>query len=456
MGRPALPSLPDPLRVHATPGRVFFAKVKPPGSKSLTNRALLLAALAHGRSTIRGALVDADDASRMIEAVRVLGARVEQRGGDTLNVEGVGGRWPNAGVTLDLENAGTATRFLAAAAILAPGPVTITGNERMRQRPIGELSRLLERLGAHVETLGSSGCPPVRLTPPEALAHAPILDVPTTTSSQFISALLLIGPWLPGGLTLRLTGEVTSASYVSMTLSLLDRLGAGIRMSEDLRVIRVTGSGGVRPFDLEVEPDASGATPFWAAAALIEGAKSVVLGLDADSLQGDAAVPEILLRMGAGVERRSAEGASSGWIACTGGTLSPINADLSSMPDAAMSLAVVCAFAPGRSVLRGLRTLRVKETDRIEALRVELAKIGVRVEADAQGSIAIVPPPGGVDVSPGAEEVVFETYRDHRMAMSLALVGLRRPNVLIRDPGCVAKTYPAFWEDFARVTGETA
>ncbi len=362
-------------------------------------------------------------------------------------------------MTLDLGNAGTATRFLAAAALLASAPITIDGNERMRQRPIGELAGVLATLGMEVEYLGGEGCPPLRLTPPArpARPHGTI-DLGTTRSSQFLSALLLVGPWLPRGLTLRLRGEVTSESYVAMTVRLLHHLGASVKIADGYRVIRVGaaaspggGPPGVRPFDYAVEPDASGAANLWAAAAMIPGAGCRVLGLGAGSLQGDAAFPELLARMGATVTRPDS---GEAWIEVRGpGALSPILADLSGMPDTAMALAAVAAFAPGASVIRGLRTLRVKETDRIAAMVKELAKIRVRVETPVAGdphAVTLTPPPGGVDCSPGVPPVRFDTYADHRMAMAMALIGLRRPNVFINDPGCVAKTYPGYWGDLAK------
>lgn len=454
--RRPLAELPDPLPIPTLTsvrgGHPFHIALRPPGSKSLTNRALLLAALAAGESMIRRPLVEADDAQRMIAALRVLGAAVEP-GANGLRVRGVGGRWrtPAEGARLDLNNAGTATRFLAAAAALAPAPVTIDGNARMRERPIGELIGSLTHLGVRAEYLGREGYPPVRLVPREGgSSAAAAITLPTTLSSQFISALLLVGPWMPGGLTLRLEGEITSRSYVAMTVGLLGRLGARVEASEDLRTVRVAaaeGGWGVPPFEYEVEPDASGAAYFWAAAALCPGAVCRVEGLGPGSLQGDAGFPSVLSSMGAGPAE-----AGDG-IACLGpATLAPVETDMRDMPDAAMTLAVVASFAEGVSVVRGLRTLRVKETDRIAALQNELAKIGVRVRTDVPGdpdAVTITPPRGGVDCSPGAPRVEFDTYDDHRMAMSLALVGLRRPNVWIRDPGCVAKTYPGFWGDLA-------
>ncbi len=480
-----LDQLPDPLPI--TPiTRPFDAAITPPGSKSLTNRALLLAALAPGTSTLRRPLIAADDTEVMMTALSDLGVVVFQSG-DELRVGGCRGRWePDPGVhevALNLSNAGTATRFLTAAALFSPIPVAIDGNARMRQRPIGELVDALRHLGVTATYGGREGCPPVRLAPPKALPRSPTLTLPTTRSSQVISALLLIAPWIPGGLTLRLEGEITSRSYVAMTIGLLERLGAAVQTTDDLRTIRVgpspphlltspppqapspphpltsqsrrgdpspPHSSGIPPFDYTSEPDASGATYFWAAAALIPGARCRVTGLDDRSLQGDARFPELLARMGAQV---SIEAEAASGIACRGvPALAPITADLSDMPDAAMTLAVVACFAPGRSILRGLRTLRVKETDRIEALRTELGRIGVQVETGVlgdPGTIAITPPERGIGASNEAPRVEFDTYDDHRVAMSLALVGLRRPNAFIRNPVCVAKTYPTYWRDLA-------
>jgi 3-phosphoshikimate 1-carboxyvinyltransferase len=364
-------------------------------------------------------------------------------------VRGVGGRWPASGVTLALGNSGTSVRFLAAAAMLASGPVTIDGTARMQERPIGELGELLTRLGCGVEYLGAAGFPPLRVTPASGEATS-TLDVASFQSSQFVSAILLVGPWLPKGLTLRLTGPLTSAAYIQMTLGLLSKVGASVRMSEDLRVIRVGGGGGggLAGFEYTVEPDATGATYFWGGAAMVAGARCAVEGLDTQSLQGDSLFPEVLGRMGARVQR------GPGVIEVVGPRqLQPILADMSDMPDAAMTLAACACFANGTSILRGLRTLHVKECDRIAAMQAELTKLGVSVQTPVQNdadAMTITPPAGGVDCSPGAPPVVFETYDDHRMAMSLALIGLRRPNVAIRNPACVGKTYPGFWRDFGK------
>lgn len=445
--------LPRVLALPAPP-TLFDAAVTPPGSKSLTNRALLLAALARGESTLVNCLRDADDARRMIAAVQQLGATVRDGPDGSLVVGGVDGRWrvPPEGARLDLGNAGTAARFLAASAVLANGPLTIDGDARMRQRPIGELGGVLGKLGCAVAYEGAPGCPPVRITPSAAGAPTPLLEIPTTQSSQFISGLLMAAPWMARGLTVRLLGEVTSAPYVTMTLGLLARVGATVKASEDLRILRIggpDGSTGLDAFEYAVEPDASGATYFWAGAAIVPGSRCRVEGLDTGSLQGDVRFPEVLRLMGVKV------GAAPGYIETVGvSTLKPILADMSEMPDAAMTLASVACFANGTSILRGLRTLRVKESDRIAAMQTELTKLGAAVQTPVQGdkdAMTITPPAGGMDCSASAPPVEFETYNDHRIAMSLALIALRRPNISIRNPACVGKTYPTFWSDFAKL-----
>lgn len=455
--------------VHLGAGARFDVSVTPPGSKSITNRALLLAALAPGESVLRHALTEADDTQRMIAALSLLGAGIQRDGDDTVHVRGVGGRWKPAQreVHLDLGNAGTATRFLAAAAVLSPASVIIDGNPRMRQRPIGELTGALASLGATIQHLGTPDCPPVRIVPPAFDLHSPKIEFGHLKSSQFVSSLLLIAPWIPGGLTIRHTSTVTSPSYIWMSLRLLERLGASVQNSDDLRVIRVGSPPadeaspeaglGLAPFDLTIEPDASGATYWFAAAAMCPGSRANVRGFGPDSLQGDAGFPDLMERMGARIDVLAgrAGDASAGEIACVGpASLKPIVADMTDMPDAAMSLAVAACFAPGSTIIRGLITLRVKESDRIGAMEHELAKIGVKVETNYlgdPGAIRITPPMAGVDCSPGVPRVEFDTYDDHRMAMSLALIGLRRPNVWVRNPSCVNKTYPTFWRDLARL-----
>lgn len=411
--------------------------IRPPGSKSLTNRALLLGALADGETTLTGCLLDADDAKVMIDALRTLGAGIDvhepESGENTVRVRGVAGRL-KGGCEVNLKNAGTATRFLAGAACLADAPVVIDGNARMRERPIAELLELLRRVGVKTDELGAPGRVPIRVHPSRPRAGA--LEVGATQSSQYISALLLLAPWTEPageGLTLRFAAPPTSHSYIDMTLALLRATGLGeAGRDAGWREARAGGKG-LRGFSYRVEADASGAAPFWGAGAV----GRIPIRIDAlppDSLQGDAGFRPLPARI------------------LKGGTF-----DLTLMPDTAMVAAAVACFASGPVTLEGLRTLRVKETDRLAALKNELTKVGAGVEIEAYTTpggqrderLRVTPPTGGIGCSPNVPQVAFDTYDDHRMAMSLAIIALKRPNVVIRDPQCVAKTYPGFWKDWA-------
>lgn len=433
-----------------TPGRSpLDMTIRPPGSKSLTNRALLLAALAHGESTIHHPLIEADDAQRMLAAIERLGATVTRNDG-SVTITGTGGtlRVDADDPVINLNNAGTATRFLSAAALLADKPLTITGNERMQERPIRELAELLIKLGAGVEYLKNEGCPPIRITPPADLSAMPsTIEIMPTQSSQFVSALMLVAPCLPNGLTISQPNGITSESYVRMTIELLDSVGVQTQHSGDLRVVRISPPS--YRFTMEIEPDASGATYWWAAGALLPESTIRVSGLGLEnSTQGDARFPLLLEQMGCTL----VSGDDS--IACRGRTtLSPIMCDMRDMPDAVMSLAIPACFAGGTTIIRGVKTLRVKECDRIEALKVELGKIGVVVADNLNGdddSLSITPPSdwSHMDTS---EPIVMDTYDDHRMAMSLSLLALRLPNIVIDDPKCVAKTYPSYWKELRKV-----
>jgi 3-phosphoshikimate 1-carboxyvinyltransferase len=444
-----LDELPDPLPIPTLTvvrGHPPLA-IRPPGSKSITNRALVLASLADGESELEGALLDADDAARMIDALRAMGVGIDIRADGRILVRGVAGSL-KGGCTLNLNNAGTATRFLTAVACLADEPVVIDGNARMRRRPIGELVALLRTLGITIEELGEPGCVPLRIHP--ARPHGGKLEIGRTASSQFVSAVLLLAPWTPVGIECVFSAGATSESYIRMTLGLLERVGArGVRADGDPARSVGVGPHPLTGFRLAIEPDASGASYFWGAGAIVPGLMCEVDGVASGSLQGDADFVELLARMGATVLRGNRSTTVAGQD-----RLRAIDADLALMPDTAMTLAAVACFADGPSIIHGLRTLRVKETDRIEALRTELGRIGVRVDVLTEGhdeAIRISPPPGGLDTRPSVPPVVFDTYDDHRMAMAMALIGLRRPHVQIREPGCVAKTYPTFWADLARL-----
>jgi len=447
----ALPEqLPLPVWNRA-PGRSpLDITIRPPGSKSITNRALLLAALCPGTSTLDHALVDADDAKQMLAAIAQLGATVDQSDPTKLKITGVGGRWkidPN-NTTIDLNNAGTATRFLTASALLADCPLTITGNERMQQRPIAELATLLQSLGCTIEYLKTDGCPPLHITPPTKLATNTI-TIGRTQSSQFITALMLVGVFLENGITISMPDGTTSASYIRLTIDLLNELGVEVQHAHNLSVIRIPP--GLDAFNLDIEPDASGATYWWAAGALLPKATIRVAGfnLSNSSSQGDANFPTLLEQMGCTLIT------ADNTLACKGQTnLTPIICDMSDMPDAVMSLAAVACFAPGTTIIKGVKTLRVKECDRIAALKAQLGKLGVWVEDNLNGDedvLSITPPESRIDCSQSCAPITFETYDDHRMAMALSLIALRRPNITIDNPRCVEKTYPTYWSAFSRL-----
>ena len=429
----------DPLPIVPLPdGSIVSARVIPPGSKSLTNRALLIAALAEGESVLRGALTEADDAKVMLRALKQLGVGVDVNV-DCVRIRGVGGKLRGA-TELRLGNAGTATRFLTAACALAEGDVLIDGDSRMRERPIGELLGFLRELGVEAHETMNPGFPPVRISGTGSVRGGAV-DIPRTLSSQYISALLMLAPHTEQGITMRFTECVTSAPYVAMTLELMRRtIGCEWEGSIESGEIRVGPMGRVSGFEYAVEPDASGATYFFAIGAMVPGARIDVPISERSSLQSDAGFTRALEQMGAEVSEPA-----SGTIV-SARALRGVDIDFSRMPDAAMTLAVVACFAEGETVIRGLRTLRVKETDRLQALVNELRKIGAAVEIVPDGddeALRIVPP---ADPRSG-EPVVFETYDDHRMAMSLSLIGLLREGVSIADPGCVSKTYPGFWRD---------
>jgi len=470
----ALADLPEHLplpRWSRQPGQApIDITLRPPGSKSITNRALLLAALAPGTSTLHHPLTEADDAQRMLVAITQLGASIDDSDPTTLQITGVNGKWkvnPNDS-TLDLNNAGTATRFLTAAALLADAPLTITGNARMQQRPIAELAQLLQQLGCTITYQATHGCPPLTIAPPlsspvptgevarDSVTEGALpstLPIAPTQSSQFVSALMLTAVFLEHGLTLTFPDGITSQSYVQMTLDLLDHLGVQTRSAQDLSVIQVLP--GLNGFTLDIEPDASGATYWWAAGALLPSATVRIEGFSSitNSLQGDAQFPTLLEQMGCTLIS-SSNGHNNTLTVKGTNDLRPIMCDMRDMPDAVMSLAAVACFAPGTTIVKGVKTLRVKECDRIDAMKIELAKLGVTIADNLNGdedTLSITPPKDGIDCSDTAPPVAFDTYDDHRMAMSLSLLALRRPNITINDPKCVAKTYPNYFQHFAKL-----
>jgi 3-phosphoshikimate 1-carboxyvinyltransferase len=416
----------------------FRVSLCPPGSKSLTNRVVLLAALSSGTCDLTGLLV-ADDADRMREALVQLGIDWQATSPTSAQITGNAGSFPNPDADLFLGNAGTATRFLTAACCLGQGTRTIDGIERMRERPIGQLVDPLRELGANIQYNGNDGFPPLTITADGKLRGGDITLQPTL-SSQYISALLQIAPYLPGGLTIHFDGQPISIPYITMTLAMMHRFGIEADVTPGFKSITVP-EGVYKPITMHVEPDASNASYFLAAAAVTPGSKCTIEGLGFRSVQGDAGFAEVLQMMGASV---ICEPDSITVISPPEGEkLIGIDIDLNHMPDMAQTLAAVAYFADGPTTIRNVGNLRVKETDRMAAIQVELMKLGA--EVDIEGDDITITPPGN-PIHPADETVTIHTYDDHRMAMSFAIIGLRKPGVVLEDPSCVNKTFPDFYE----------
>ena len=414
-----------------------------PGSKSISNRTLLLAALAAGDTTVRG-LLDADDIDRMQGALATLGVRIERIGlTRDFTVRGTGGALPAKVARLFLGNAGTAFRPLTAALALSGGTFELSGVARMHERPIGDLVDALRALGADIRYLGHEGFPPLAIGPGRvAAADAPArVAVRGNVSSQFLSALLMALPLVTArtgrAVTVDVTGELISKPYVAITTNLMARFGVRVEQ-EGSQTFRVPGGAAYgSPGTIQVEGDASAASYFLAAGA-IAGGPVRVTGVGRHSIQGDVAFADVLARMGAEIdsgddwiEARSARGLRGVAVDCIG------------IPDAAMTLAVVALFAQGPTTLTGIGSWRVKETDRIAAMATELGKLGAIAET-GDDHLRVMPPPR---LAPAT----IDTYDDHRIAMCFSLAALGGVPVRINDPGCVRKTFPDYFATFARI-----
>lgn len=403
--------------------------VRPPGSKSITNRALVCAALAAGESELCGALAS-EDTEVMIAGLQALGidVRVSDQG-QTLHVAGCQGRPPAAKADIFVGNSGTTIRFLTGLVTLGHGTYRLDGIERMRERPIGDLAEALNQLGAQVVCEGANGCPPVSVTAAGLAGGS--ATVRGDISSQFLSGLLMAAPCARQPVTLHVAGTLVSVPYVAMTLAVMESFGASAVAASDYSTIEIPVAGHYRACQYEIEPDASAASYFWAVAA-VTGGEVTVTGLSRESLQGDVAFVDCLQQMGCEVHY----GEHS--ITVRGGRLRGIDTDMNAISDTVQTLAVVALFAEGTTRIRNVGHIRHKETDRIAAVANELRKLGATVVEHAQG-LDIVPGP----LVPAA----IDTYNDHRMAMSFAIAGLKQPGVTIRNPGCTAKTYPRFFQD---------
>lgn len=419
--------------------RPFDAVVELPGSKSYTNRALLVAALARGQSTITDALAS-DDTRYMLAALRALGVTVEERDAHTYVVTGAGGPFPAREAELFIGNAGTAARFLTAAVALGQGTFTIDGSEAMRTRPIEPLIEGLRQLGVNIASRFDNGCPPVDVHASGLAGGRAVMrgDI----SSQYFSALLMAAPYAAADVEVAVDGDLVSAPYVTMTLSTMAEFGVRAERLDESdggdRVFRVPAGQHYEARTYAVEPDASAASYFFCAAA-VTGSRLVVPRLGSRSAQGDLGLLEVLERMGCRVEvgedRIELEGPPQ---------LRAVEADFSQMGDVATSLMAIAPFADGPTTVRGIAQTHYEESDRPVAAATELRRMGIEVEDEWDS----------VTIQPGMPQPAsIETYHDHRMAMAFAITGLRAPGIRITNPGTTAKTFPEFFDVLGEVTG---
>lgn len=410
-----------------------------PGSKSLSNRILLLAALAKGETRISN-LLDSDDVSHMLNALQKLGVSYALSSDRTsCTVQGLGQRFSvSEPVELFLGNAGTAVRPLTAALCLSEGEFTITGEPRMYERPIGDLIDALAPLGTDVTYLKDEGFPPLNIKG-KALAGGEV-SIRGNISSQYLTALLMVAPLLSSTLTIRVEGELVSKPYIDITLDTMQKFGVAVTNDNYQTFVIEGGQTYAAPGDIMVEGDASSASYFLAAAA-IGGGPVRVHGTGNASVQGDAAFAKVLEQMGAKVTY------SDYWIEVEGaGGLTGVDVDLNHIPDAAMTIATAALFAKGETCIRNIYNWRVKETDRLAAMATELRKVGAEVE-EGEDFIRINPPAG-------LTSAAIDTYNDHRMAMCFSLASFGDAEITINDPKCTSKTFPTYFDEFAKLRVE--
>ena len=415
------------------PVRHAAGTVRLPGSKSISNRVLLLAALAAGDTEVSG-LLDADDTRVMLDALSALGIKVLKEE-NVLRVKGEGG-FPVKKAQLFLGNAGTALRPLAAALAMSGGEYRLSGAPRMHERPIADLVDGLRGMGARIDYLGNDGFPPLAIYPAQISAARPV-KVRGDVSSQFLTALLMALPLLHAKSRVEVAGELISKPYVEITLNVMRRFGVEAGRT-GWKAFDLPATSYTAPGRIYVEGDASSASYFLAAGA-IGGGPVRVEGVGRDSIQGDVRFADVLEKMGAEVTLE----ADSIEVRGTGKKLRAIDMDMNHIPDAAMTAAVMALFADGPSTLRNIGSWRVKETDRIKAMATELRKLGAEVD-EGSDSLRIVPRKLNANVA-------IDTYDDHRMAMSFSLAALGGGTVRINDPGCVAKTYPDYFRAFSEI-----
>lgn len=398
-----------------------------PGSKSYTHRLLIASALSNGTCRVSGAL-KSEDTLLTLGALRQMGVKVESDNGDDI-IQGVGGKLRPAADPIYLANSGTSMRLLTAVAALGEGMYTLTGTERMAERPISDLLDGLAQMEIPARSVAGNGCPPVEVAGTKLKGGS--VSLKCGVSSQYLSGILLISPFSENGLEIIITEGPVSKPYIDMTVDVMNRLGVEVRRDGYTR-FEIPGNQFYQAGDYAVEPDASNASYFWAAAA-VTGGTVKVKGLSKQSRQGDVRLTELFEAMGCKVAE------DSGGITVTGGKLTAITADMADMPDMVPTLAVVAAFAEGTTEIKNVAHLRAKESDRLGAMETELTKMGIDAKCTETGLIIKGGKPHGAKI---------ETYNDHRIAMCFSIAGLVAPNVEILDEGCVEKSFPNYWEVF--------
>jgi 3-phosphoshikimate 1-carboxyvinyltransferase len=429
-------------QLRLAPVRHIAGSIRLPGSKSISNRTLLLAALSQGDTLVRD-LLDSDDIQHMLNALRLLGVGIEPTGRERdFRVQGAGGAFPVRSADLFLGNAGTAFRPLTAALALMQGHYRLSGVPRMHERPIGDLVDALRITGADIRYAGHPGFPPLEIGPATINTDQEI-PVRGAVSSQFLTALLMALPLTGRDVTLNVQGELISKPYIAITLNLMERFGVRVERHGWQRFTVPGGQHYLSPGEIVVEGDASSASYFLAAGVLAGGPVRVE-GVGENSIQGDIRFAEVLAQMGATVRY------GDNWIeARSNGVLTAVDIDLNHIPDAAMTVAILALGARGTTTIRNVASWRVKETDRLNAMATELRKVGATVEEGAD-FIRITPP---AQLIANAE---IDTYDDHRMAMCFSLVSLLGVPVVINEPQCVAKTFPDFFQRLAQLSSSSA
>ena len=416
--------------IEVKPLQNLQATVTVPGSKSYTNRALLIAGLTDGECRLEKPLVS-DDTKYMIRALKAFGVSV-QEGKDVFIVSGSGGKLSTPKEDIFIGNAGTAMRFLTTFSALAPGKTRLDGDERMRQRPLADLLDCLTQMGVKAVSANGNGCPPIDIAGGEVPGGD--IQLAGDKSSQYLTSILLSAPYFKNDTCIHIQGDLTSKSYADITLDIMKTFGVHVD-NESYQRFKVKAGDYYKAQTYQVESDWSSASYFLAAAA-VTGGEVTLTDINPHSVQGDAQFTSVLEKMGCRVEKKANA------LHIKGNPLRGITINMNNMPDAVQTLAVIALFAEGETVIEGIGNLRIKETDRISALANELTRLGAGVEA---GEDFLIIRPGDYK---GAE---VETYDDHRMAMSFAVAGLKIPGVRIKDPKCVEKSFPDFFQRFANL-----